>query len=258
MGQLGTTSRSHEWVEASDYISEVGSSDWPSVFAKAMAETIPIEAGKTRLLDIGCGSGIIGIYCLVVKRAGFVTFNDILEEMVSVTRKNVERQIKKGRIFEGQTAYLTADYREIPAAVVAAHDLIEFNPPQLPMDLVSAEYRRDVEADPVQISFRRGGADGLDDVRRFLEWYARLETPKPNVVILLSSFLGRSRIAKAIQAYGLTWKILNERTVPLRRSLAESAERLSRDRTEAADRSIEKDDSGGWIKKLLTGRLSTV
>jgi len=221
-----------------------------------MAETIPIEAGKTRLLDIGCGSGIIGIYCLVVKRASFVTFNDILGEMVSIARRNADRQIEAGKIAEGQEAYLVGDYKKIPPEVIAAHSLIEFNPPQLPMDLVSEEYRAEIEADPVQRSFRLGGNDGLCDVREFLGWYAGLSAPVPDAVILVSSFLGRSRIADAIRQHGLAWKLLSERTVPLRNVLTGGAEKLSRQEEEMQDRSLAKDDAGAWTKRLLTILLS--
>jgi hypothetical protein len=58
----------------------------------------------------------------------------------------------------------------------------------------------------------------LADAREFIRWYADLDRPKADAVILLSSFLGRSRIADAIQKCGLNWKIVGERTVPLHAS----------------------------------------
>jgi hypothetical protein len=74
-----------------------------------------------------------------------------------VARRNVGRQIEEGRISEKQAGYLIADYKDIPAQVIVQHNLIEFSPPQLPMDLVSDDYRRQVETDPVQRSFRAEG-----------------------------------------------------------------------------------------------------
>ena len=51
-----------EWPEAFHYVNKSKAFDPPSLFAKALSKTIPIREDQTRLLDIGCGSGIIGIY----------------------------------------------------------------------------------------------------------------------------------------------------------------------------------------------------
>jgi SAM-dependent methyltransferase len=240
----------HDWLGPCDYVAELGRSDRPSRFAETMAKTIPIEPNKTRLLDIGCGCGIIGIYCLIEKRAANVTFNDILPEMISVSRTNVKSQVRQGRILASQAAFRVCGFARMRRNFVVQHDLIEFNPPQLPMRHLSKAARRKITKNGLKRSFRFGGPDGLSVVRRFFSWYARLSGPKPDAVILLSSFLGRIAIGEAVREHGLSWKITSRTRVPLRPILIPAAERASAE--ERKDRSLKKGRYGDWTKELLT------
>jgi methylase of polypeptide subunit release factors len=238
-----------EWPEAKHFTSVVGDFDPPSHFAEAMAQTIPIKPGKTRLLDVGCGCGIIGIFCLTQRKARFVTFNDIQSNAIATTFVNVDIHIQRGNIREKEVACLKAAFAEIPPAVVAKHDLIAFNPPQLPWKYITEEYREDIKANAYQRGFRDGGRDGLRVVRQFLKWYRGLKTPRPIAVVVLSSVLGKSRIQAALDGNKLNWKVLEKRRVPLRRILAHSAHKFSK--TERDDRSLLKGDDGEWTKELL-------
>ena len=250
MNKAFPSDREHEpWIEAMKYVTETCGQP-PSLFAKTLCETIPIEPQKTRLLDVGCGSGIIGIYCLVNRDAAFVTFNDIQEEMISATRVNVAQQIRLGAISEAQVDYLRADFRSIPASVIGRHDLIAFNPPQLPETSFSTETIEKIAADSTLSYFRLGGIDGLAVARTFFNWYSRLLSPKPSVVILLSSFLGLPRIQEMFEREGLEWRILKRTRVPLRDILTDSAERLPLQ--EIADRLLMRTGSRKWTKELLT------
>lgn len=243
-----------EWPKAFHYISVSDIFDPPSLFAKTLSDTIPIRKGKTKLLDIGCGSGIIGIYCLVRKGAQSVTFNDVQEEAILETRSNVKKQIKKHKIHKSQVAYKTSDFTKIPERIIAEHDLIVFNPPQLPMKHVSKDYLRSVKANKNMKVFRLGGKHGLKIVRKFFRWYANLDNSKPNAIIALSSFLGRKRIWSEIRKQGITAKILNETEIPLRGSLIEAANNFPVD--ERVDRSLKRGSRNAWTKKILTIFLS--
>lgn len=238
-----------EWPEAFDYISETGG-PCPSYFSRTFAEEVPIKAGETRFLDIGCGSGIIGIFCLIEKKAAFVTFNDRLGEMISVTRNNVDKKVNQGKISASQVDYEEAEFTDIPADIVTQHDLLGFNPPQLPDKYY--KYLKHVGGDEVTKSYRSGGADGLDVARKFLQWYRKLSSPAPDAVILLSSFLGLSAIEDVIQENKLGWQYLKRKRVPLRGLFSEHDDEilLSNEKFKM-DRSLMKDPNGKWTKELI-------
>jgi methylase of polypeptide subunit release factors len=215
------------WPEAADFVKWTGQFDPPSLFARALVKTIPIEANKTRLLDLGCGTGPIGGLSLLWKKAQFVTFNDIQEAAILVTRLNATVQIENGKIQSNQVDYVTGPLGDVTKEVVDRHNLIAFNPPQLPTDFVDEGYLRKVSADPSMSYYRIGGPDGLKIVKESLGWYASLPRPKPTLVILLSSFLGKSPIANAIAAHGLRATTIGETPAKLRPILTLAADRFS-------------------------------
>jgi methylase of polypeptide subunit release factors len=236
-----------DWPQARNYIMDDGG-ERPSVFAAAFAEAIKkeIEPGKTRFLDIGCGSGIIGIHSLIENKAAFVTFNDVLHKMISAARVNVDWNIKQGKILKSQADFITGKFTDIPAEVVAKHSLLGFNPPQLPR-----KYLNSIDSNQVTKSFRDGGSDGLDIARQFFEWYAGLETPKPDAVIQLSSFLGWNRITEAVGRHKIRWRELARQRVPLRDRMWDDAKELSINKKERLDRSLVEGPGNSWTKELI-------
>jgi len=245
---------SQKWYEP--YISCWGSEE-PSQFPEALVRTIPIESGKTRLLDIGCGSGIIGIFSLIEKKARFVTFMDIESKWLDIARCNLDIKIREGAIKQPQVKLLSASgFAEILPEQVAQHDLLAFNPPQLPYTYVSEETRREIEGDPIEKRFRYGGPDGLDIAREFFKWYRSLPKPKPDAVILLSSFLGRKLIGEVISSHGLRQiGEPRETRARLRDMFWEQANTLSQSTVQRGDRSLEL-DGAVWHKRLLTIRVA--
>lgn len=245
-----------KWFEP--YVTYWGS-DQPSRFARTMAQTIPIDKGVTKLLDIGCGSGIIGIYCLIKKEARSVTFNDLQASWIDTTRRNVDIKIREGTIQQAQVEFTKAgpfaDPKVISTEVIAQHTLLAFNPPQLPTEYVVEKSLQSIENDPIEKAFRIGGPDGLNIVRNFLEWYAGVKTPKPDAVILLSSFLGRELINQTIASCGLREASREETAgVPLRPIFVkEKIDALSNE--ERDDKSLTPDGHGWWTKTLFTIRL---
>lgn len=229
----------------------------PSRFAFTLAQTLPIEPNVTRLLDIGCGSGIQGIYSLIEKQARSVTFMDIERVWLNAARCNVDIKVRELRIRPAQARFLDpSDLSDIPYEEVARHDLIVFNPPQLPYAFLDEESRRKIDSDPVERRFRNGGAMGLEVVEKFLGWYSGLPSPKPDAVILLSSFLGKSNIEALIASFGGSLRREPTPTeAPLRRFLWEAAEGFSHSEVAAADRRIRK-IGDVWYKHLLTYQLA--
>lgn len=242
------------WYEP--YISCWGDEE-PSQFAATFARTLPIEAGKTRFLDIGCGSGIIGIYSLMAKQVRAVTFMDKEPAWLEIARKNVDIKINESKIAASQVRFLPpSDFTAIPYELVTQHDLCGFNGPQLPYAYIDAETQQKIDSDPIERSFRRGGETGLEVIGKFLAWYASLPMPKPDAVILLSSFLGRKRIDETILAAGLKPRELPiETDATLRKMFWKQADVFSNSPAEVEDRSIRK-VGGIWHKKLLSYRLT--
>ena len=58
-----------DWRGARAYVSSISFFDAPSYFAETLCAAIPPKHGRRRLLDVGCGSGIVGIYCLLKGKA---------------------------------------------------------------------------------------------------------------------------------------------------------------------------------------------
>jgi SAM-dependent methyltransferase len=247
-----------EWPEAQRYVRDVCGNP-PSYFAKVLAQTVPIERGKTRLLDIGSGSGIIGIYCLIEKGAAFVTFNDLQPAMIAITQTNVDRHISNAEIRSDQVDYLQAGFESISSAFIAKHDLLAFNPPQLPETLVSRDYLAGLLSRHSDLLFRIGARgsnpDGLGVIRDFVHWYAKLHTPRPEAIITVSSFLGIQQILRATEAPHVNGQIIKRTRVPLRMALVDAAIKLAANDFEKMDRSLEQSSDGSWTKEILTIRF---
>ena len=231
-----------------------GPFDAPSCLSEhlAIALRTVIIPDRTRLLDVGCGAGIIGIHSLVEYRARFVTFNDIQPEAIDVTRSNIDALIAQHRVRMEQVAFSEGSFTDIPKDVVLQHDLIVFNAPQLPESKLSAEMLATVKSSGVNSLFRLAGADGLDVTRTFLDWYGELSRP-PQAVIQLSSFLGLSRIEAALERANARYKILSKKEVPLRNIFFDAVRSFGAQEIE--DRLLIK-RNGSWTKQLLVILLS--
>lgn len=115
------------------------------------------DAPPTRLLDMACGSGCIGLSLAHAWKSAEVLLVDLSEEALDLARLNASRhtlhhvQLKRSDLFEKLTG---------------TFDLIVSNLPYIP----SAEIptlSREVRRDPMMAL--DGGADGLDIVHRFLD-----------------------------------------------------------------------------------------
>jgi methylase of polypeptide subunit release factors len=233
-------------------------SEKPSKLAQTLAETIPVEPRTKRLLDIGCGSGIIGLYCLLEKKARFVTFIDVMPVWIDITRANVSLKIKQGVIAPSQVDVMDAmPFDRISPEVLAQHDMLSFNLPQFPESYLNPGDLSNLEADPVKARFRLAGPDGLKFARGFFRWYADLKSPKPDAVCVLWSILGKQQIIEALQANRFQWKIIKETPVPLKPEFSRIAAQFFQDAAEKDNRMLAR-DGDGWTNNVLTIRLTNI
>jgi methylase of polypeptide subunit release factors len=253
MSERRSVSTPAEWWQA--YIGDCGC-EKPSRLSQLLAETIPAELRTKKLLDIGCGTGIIGLYCLLEKKAGSVTFIDILHEWIDITRANVSLKIEEGAITSSQVDVLDAmPFDRILPEVVAQHDMVVFNLPQFPEDFVAPSELSKIGADPIRARYRLAGRDGLKLARNFCQWYAGLRQPKPDAVFVLWSILGKRQIAEALKTDSFQWKTIQETPVPLKPEFSRAAAEFFQDAEERDNRMLVR-DGDGWTNHVLTIRLT--
>jgi methylase of polypeptide subunit release factors len=230
----------------------------PSILSQVLAETIPVEPRTKTILDIGCGTGIIGLYCLLEKKARAVTFVDLMPEWIDITRANASFNIEKGVITPSQVEVMEAmPFAQISPEVVAQHDMLIFNLPQYPAEFASPSDLSKFEADPIQARYRLAGPDGLKLARDFSQWYAYLPQPKPDVVFVLWSILGKRQIAEALKSDGFQWQILKKTPVPVKPEFSGVAMQFFQDQEERDNRMLER-DGNGLTNQVLTIRLTDI
>ena len=242
-----------DWRGAGAYVSQISFFDRPSYFAENLCKALPAKRGGQRLLDIGCGSGIIGLFCLLEGKAQFVTFSDIQCHAIAESCANFARHVQRKKLRAGQAAFMEhCPFQKIPREVVAAHDLMVFNPPQIPERYVDSDLLQRAKADASLAYFRLGGSDGLKIVREFLRWYRSLGTRTP-ATVQLSSFIGRSLIEKTMADYELRYEMTASELVNLRPMFWKAAEAFSDQ--QRSDRALCRKKNGVWMKRLLTVSL---
>ena len=144
-----------------------------------------------RVLDVGCGSGVLGLTLAAERPDWDVTLADVSPEALALARENADSlDISNARFIES----------DLFAAVVGAFDGIVANLPYVP-DSERATMAREVLHDPALALF--SGADGLDLIRRFIpEAFQRL---KPGGWLVLE--IGHdqaSQVAGFLQASAFT------------------------------------------------------
>jgi release factor glutamine methyltransferase len=110
---------------------------------------------KLHALDIGCGSGVIGICLAAARPAWKVTLADISEDALTLAAENAQQ------IGVQQIECVQSD---LFASLPGAFDLVAANLPYIP-ESEQPTLSREVLHDPATALF--GGADGLDILRRF-------------------------------------------------------------------------------------------
>ncbi|MFA7149877.1 MAG: HemK2/MTQ2 family protein methyltransferase [Candidatus Methanomethylophilaceae archaeon] len=151
----------------------------PSEDSILLIESLNISVGE-RILEIGCGSGIVSIHCAL--NGGEVTAVDINPSAVEVTRKNAETNdvrmtVKRSDLFEN---------------VEGRFDTIVFNLPYLPVD----------DEGMLERSWS-GGPDGIGPLPELLREAPFYLTEKGRIVIVTSSLMDHERLSSLLSVYNV-------------------------------------------------------
>lgn len=115
-----------------------------------------LPADPLQILDMGCGSGVIGLTLAAERPDSHVTLADISEDALTLAGENAR---KLG------IANITLVRSDLFSGIRGGFDLIAANLPYVP-DGEAAEMARELRHDPALALF--SGADGLDLLRRFV------------------------------------------------------------------------------------------
>jgi release factor glutamine methyltransferase len=117
-----------------------------------------------KVLDMGCGSGVLGLTLAAERPSWQVTLADVSEDALALTKENA------AALGIGNARFLRSD---LFSSIEGEFDGIVANLPYVP-ESERASLSREVMHDPALALF--GGADGLDIIRRFIpEAFRRLK-----------------------------------------------------------------------------------
>jgi release factor glutamine methyltransferase len=119
---------------------------------------------ELKVLDMGCGSGVLGLTLAAERPSWHVALADVSEDALALVKENVEA------LGIGNARLLRSD---LFSSIEGEFDGIVANLPYVP-ESERASLSREVMHDPALALF--GGADGLDIIRRFIpEAFRRLK-----------------------------------------------------------------------------------
>lgn len=130
----------------------------PRPETEELAEMIlaKLPHGPLEILDMGCGSGVLGLTLAAERPDCRVTLADVSEDALSLTRENAEK------LGIGNVAFIRSD---LFSEISRTFDLIAANLPYVP-EGEKAGMARELGHDPALALF--SGADGMDLLRRFV------------------------------------------------------------------------------------------
>ncbi len=155
-----------------------------------LRDSLPEVLSGLRVLDVGCGSGILSVEA--AKRGGKVVALDIDKEAVLATKrlaseKGVSVDVRESDLFEK-----VADEK---------FDLIICNPPYLPND----DSDKDLALD--------GGVEGWEFIARFLSQVKDHLEKEGGIYLLYSSRTDPEKVNILMEQYGFSHKVINKKHV---------------------------------------------
>lgn len=115
-----------------------------------------LPTGPLEMLDMGCGSGVLGLTLAAERPESHVTLADLSDEALSLAQENA------GKLGIGNITLVQSD---LFSSISGSFDLIVANLPYVP-EGEAEEMSRELHHDPALALF--SGADGLDLLRRFV------------------------------------------------------------------------------------------
>jgi release factor glutamine methyltransferase len=157
----------------------------PAEDSMLLIESLEVDDGE-RVLEIGCGSGIVAIHC--AKNGATVTAVDINPSAVELTRRNAA----------SNGAYMDIRLSDLYEDIDSQFDTIVFNLPYLP-----------VSDEGMLERAWSGGEDGMGPLPRLLSNVKSHLLPRGRFVIVVSSAMDQARLDGALRGYDVT--VLNEK-----------------------------------------------
>jgi release factor glutamine methyltransferase len=142
--------------------------------------SLDIAEGE-RVLEIGCGSGVVAIHC--AKNGADVTAVDINPAAVELTRKNAA----------ANGAYMDIRLSDLYEDIDSYYDTIVFNLPYLP-----------VKDDGTLEKAWSGGDDGIGPLPKLLNDVKDRLLPRGRFVIVVSSLMNEERLNDVLKEYNVT------------------------------------------------------
>lgn len=115
-----------------------------------------LPEGPLEMLEMGCGSGVLGLTLAAERPDSHVTLADISEDALSLTKENAERLGIQN---------ITLVRCDLFSSISGQFDIIAANLPYVP-EGEAADMARELRHDPALALF--SGIDGLDLLRRFV------------------------------------------------------------------------------------------
>jgi len=149
---------------------------------------------RGRILEIGCGTGIVSLYCAEADSKNKVEGVDINPGAVSLAKRNAKlNRIKNARFYKS----------DLFSNVKGRYDWIIFNTPYLPTqadEKINGEINRAFD----------GGNFGREVTERFIDEATKHLESRGGILLVVSSLSGKNKIINKLESVGLEPKIIDE------------------------------------------------
>jgi release factor glutamine methyltransferase len=155
-------------------------------------------ACRGRILEIGCGTGIVSLHCARANASNIVEGVDISNAAVVLANKNAKQnKIANARFYESDF------FSNIDTKANEKYDWILFNAPYLP----TSEYEK--VKGKINFAFD-GGENGRDVIEKFIGLAPSHLKKGGSVLLIASSLSGIDEICKCFSEKGFNTEIIDE------------------------------------------------